>query len=80
MTTWSRTPDVNLVLEAIKRLSEENKGSDVEESAVLHRLEREDKKLSPADLSKILITLEALGYIRVQLSTKEEKIIRLLSK
>ncbi|MCX8195909.1 MAG: hypothetical protein N3F67_02375 [Acidilobaceae archaeon] len=80
MTTWSRSPDINIVLEAIRKLAEENKGAEVEEEALLHRLEKEEKRFSHADLSKILLTLEALGYIRVQLSTKEEKIIRLLSK
>jgi len=82
VTIWSRLPDINITIETIKKIIEENKGKidQIDETTLLHRLSKEEKQISQTDLTKILLTLETLGYISVQLSTKEEKIIKLLKK
>ncbi|MDM7275134.1 MAG: hypothetical protein P3X22_003290 [Thermoprotei archaeon] len=76
MSSWARTPNINAVLEAIKKLAD--KENVIDEPSLYSHLDKEGRKLSPADLSKALLILEALGYISVQLSTKEEKLIKLL--
>jgi len=77
MSVWNDDTDINRVLRAIRELTQEGSVT-VDEQSLLSKLAREGLKLSPADLSKILLTLEILGYINVQLSTKEEKLIKLL--
>lgn len=77
---WHRVPAINAVLEVIEKIVEESKGKidHIDEETLLHRLERENVSVSRADLSKLLMLLETLGKVQVQLSTKEEKIIRLV--
>jgi len=77
VSVWSDDTDINRVLRAIRELTQGGSVT-VDEQSLLSKLAREGLKLSPADLSKILLTLETLGYINVQLSTKEEKLIKLL--
>lgn len=79
MSIWGDDTDLNRVLKAIRELTL-NGSQAIDESSLISRLSREGVKLSPADLSKILLTLELLGYVNVQLSTKEEKLIRLIKK
>ena len=77
MSVWSDDTSINKVLKAIKELTINGRQA-VDESTLLSKLAKEGMKLSPLDLSKILLTLELLGYVNVQLSTKEEKLIKLL--
>ncbi len=77
MSIWSNETDVNKVFKAIKELAS-RESQVVDESTLISKLAKDGIKLSPSDLSKILLILELLGYINVQLSTKEEKLIKLL--
>ncbi len=77
MSVWGDDTDINRVLKAIKELTAQGSHA-ISESTLVSKLAKDGIKLSPADLSKILLTLETLGYINVQLSTKEEKLIKLL--
>lgn len=78
--SWYRVPAINAVLEVIEKITEESgeKIDHIDEQTLLYRLERENISISRADLSKLLMLLEALGRVHVQLSTKDEKIIRLV--
>jgi uncharacterized protein YcgL (UPF0745 family) len=77
MSVWSDDTDINKVLKAIKELTAYGSQS-IDESTLISKLAKDGTRLSPADISKILLILETLGYISVQLSTKEEKLIKLL--
>jgi hypothetical protein len=77
MSVWSDDTDINRVLKAIKELTAYGSQS-IDESTLMSKLAKDGTRLSPADISKILLILETLGYISVQLSTKEEKLIKLL--
>jgi|FaiFalDrversion3_1042247.scaffolds.fasta_scaffold40156_2 hypothetical protein len=77
MSVWSDDTDINKVLKAIKELTAYGSQS-IDESTLMSKLAKDGTRLSPADISKILLILETLGYISVQLSTKEEKLIKLL--
>ncbi|MFZ8792506.1 MAG: hypothetical protein ACO2O2_01275 [Acidilobaceae archaeon] len=77
MNVWSDDTDINKVLKAIKELTAYGSQS-IDESTLMSKLAKDGTRLSPADISKILLILETLGYISVQLSTKEEKLIKLL--
>lgn len=75
-TLWARQPLTHIVLEAIKRLAQSD-GVVLENSLKSYLLEREGIELSPSDLARVLMILEKEGYISVQLSTKDERIIKL---
>jgi hypothetical protein len=77
MSVWSDDTDINKVLKTIKELTAYGSQS-IDESTLISKLAKDGTRLSPADISKILLILETLGYISVQLSTKEEKLIKLL--
>jgi hypothetical protein len=77
MSVWSDDTNINKVLKAIKELTIDGRQT-VDEPTLISKLAKDGTRLSPLDLSKILLTLELLGYINVQLSTKEEKLIKLL--
>jgi len=77
MSVWGDDTDINKVLKAIKELTAYGSQS-IDESTLMSKLAKDGTRLSPADISKILLILETLGYISVQLSTKEEKLIKLL--
>jgi hypothetical protein len=77
MSVWSDDTDINKVLKTIKELTAYGSQS-IDESTLMSKLAKDGTRLSPADISKILLILETLGYISVQLSTKEEKLIKLL--
>ncbi|MCE4612365.1 MAG: hypothetical protein F7C07_00835 [Desulfurococcales archaeon] len=75
MDVWYKNPLVNIVYESIKKLSREGE-IPVGEEELLAFLRRARIEVSAQDLSKILMTLERLGYIHVFLSTKEDRLIR----
>lgn len=79
MSAWNPVPNTNVVLEALQRLT---RGGEipVSELDVLSYLRRQGYSVSRGDLSKILLTLETLGYIIVFSSTKEERLIKLSPK
>jgi hypothetical protein len=77
MSVWGDDTDINKVLKAIRELTAYGSQS-IDESTLISKLAKDGTRLSPADISKILLILETLGYISVQLSTKEEKLIKLL--
>ena len=79
MSIWSDDTDVNRVLRAIRDLTLDGSQA-IDEQTLVSKLAKDGVKLSPADLSKILLILETLGYISVQLSTKEDRLIKLLKK
>jgi len=79
MSVWRSLPVINAVYEAILALT--NGGtSQVNEGDLYPELERRGYKLSPMDMAKILMMLEIYGYIVVESSGKDEKIIRLAKK
>ncbi|MEB2836388.1 MAG: hypothetical protein GSR80_001544 [Desulfurococcales archaeon] len=79
MIPWRSLPIVNMVYEAVE---ERTAGGDrpvrIEEVSdwVLKRF---DYRLSEAELSKSLLTLETLGYVRV-LRTGKDVIVKLVKK
>ena len=79
MIPWRSLPIVNMVYEAIE---ERTAGGDrpvrIEEVSdwVLKRF---DYRLSEAELSKSLLTLETLGYVRV-LRTGKDVIVKLVKR
>jgi len=76
---WSGVTPINAVMESIRRLTK-NGESAVVEREILSDLERRGYRLSPADLAKILITLEILGYVSVRYSTKDENLVYLIRR
>ena len=79
MKIWSGVTPINAVMESIRRLTK-NGESAVVEREILSDLERRGYRLSPADLAKILITLEILGYVSVRYSTKDENLVYLIRR
>lgn len=75
-TIWSKQPLAHIVLDALRRLAG-NEGVVLESALKSYLLEKEGIEVSALDLSRILIVLEREGYISVQLSTKDERIIKL---
>ncbi|MEM1928260.1 MAG: hypothetical protein QXS85_05965 [Acidilobaceae archaeon] len=73
---WTRQPLVHVILEAIKKLAG-SEGVVLESTLKSYLSEKEGIEVSFSDLSRALIVLEREGYIVVQLSTKDERIIRL---
>jgi len=79
LRTWTSSPVVNIVYEAVKRLTR-NGETPVVESELLSDLERHGYKLSPMDLAKALIILEILGYVSVRYSTSRENLVYLVRR
>ena len=79
MRIWSGVTPINAVMKSIRRLTK-NGESAVVEREILSDLERRGYKLSPADLAKILLTLEILGYVSVRYSTKDENLVYLIRR
>ena len=77
MDVWYKSPLANIVYESVKKLSREGE-IPVSEEELLAFLRRSGIEVSAQDLSKILMTLERLGYIHVSMSTKEDRLIRFI--
>ena len=80
MSVWRSLPVINAVYEAILSLTKGKNESQVNEVDLYPELERMGYKLSPIDVSKALMTLEMYGYIVVESSGRDEKIIRLAKR
>ena len=78
MSVWSQQPLINMVYDALKRLSK-NGEAVVEEHELLAELAKLGESVSRRDLAKALMTLEILGYIATQAS-REELLISFLKK
>ncbi|MCE4623750.1 MAG: hypothetical protein F7B11_03270 [Caldisphaeraceae archaeon] len=79
MVVWTETPYLNLVYDTIKTLTK-NGEVPVSEKEIISNLSRKNYNISPADLIKILIKLELMGYISVNSSTKEDRLIKLVQR
>ena len=77
MGAWHETPNINAVYEALKRLTRGGEAPVGEVELVSH-MSREERPISSGELAKALMVLEALGYIEVYSSTKEERLIKLV--
>ncbi|MDP8002940.1 MAG: hypothetical protein ACP5I6_02495 [Caldisphaera sp.] len=79
MSIWVESPYLNLVYDALKELTK-NGEMPVSDKEIISYLSRQNYEISPADLIKILIKLEILGYVSVNSSTKEDRLIKLVFK
>ncbi|MEM0340242.1 MAG: hypothetical protein QXM56_02045 [Acidilobaceae archaeon] len=75
-TTWTRLPLTHIILETIKKLAGDD-GVILESTLKSYLFEKEKIEISPTDLTRSLMILEKENYIVVQLSTKDERIIKL---
>ncbi len=71
MDVWFEVPLTNIVMDALKRLSK-NGDAPVTDADLYSYLERAGYSLSPRDIVKSLMVLEALGYIMVEAIKKGE--------
>jgi len=75
VSVWRSLPLINVVYEAILSLA--GNSGQVNEGDLYPELERRGYKVSPMDLTKVLMMLEIYGYIEVESSGKDERIIKL---
>lgn len=70
MSIWSPQPLINIVYEALLKLSKDGTVP-VSELDLIAELKRRGEDVSRRDLAKVLMTLEILGYISTQTSRRE---------